>query len=792
MKPSIKRLFPDGLVGLFCRAALAASLVVFFAHHHWALAGDGQPAQTSGIRTSLSNLGSIQKPGDVGRGSLLFRSAQMDELRLAPLVATKVSFEVGGIIARTRIRQTFVNPTDQWLEGIYVFPLPENAAVDSLTMRVGERNIVGVIKEREEARETYETAKSEGMRAALLESERPNVFTSSVANIGPGVSVTVAFEYQQKLRYDQGAFRLRFPMVVAPRYHPDNRKIASAGQGATPAGTGPASPDENAGIPVLTSEGGKTNPVSLNISLKPGFPIGELKSPYHDIDVKQLAEDRYQISLKEMVVPADRDFELVWKPEKASEPTAGLFSETAEDKHYLMAMVMPPTLEAGTERIPREVIFVIDTSGSMAGESIEQAKKALKLAIQRLDSRDRFNVIRFDNNTFALFHEPHPANDEARDRADEALDLLVASGGTRMAPAIELALRGRAPKGYLRQVIFITDGAVGNERELFGIVRQRLGRSRLFTVGIGSAPNSYFMVKAAEVGRGTYTYVGKVSEIGERMEELLRKLEMPILSDLHTEWPEGASADTSIGLLPDLYAGEPLVLTAKVSDVRGNLLIRGCIGNRQWRATLPLGSPIDSSGVAKLWARDKIDGLMNALFEGGNPEEARKQVVALALEHSLVTEFTSLVAVDDTPARPGEESLTSRDVPINLPKGWDHSKVFGVPGQPARAWHKGVSQRASAAPASSQLAPSALSSMAQAHQGSASLAPIAPSPMAVPTRPPHGQLRPRVSGGWSSGSKVGAGSQSKVWIESSEIDLASSVTDSVAEGQLPCGQPMKG
>jgi Ca-activated chloride channel family protein len=210
-------------------------------------------------------------------------------LRLAPLVATEVSFEVGGIIARNKIRQTFANPTDQWLEGIYVFPLPENAAVDSLTMRVGDRTITGLIKEREEARETYEAAKSEGVRAALLESERPNVFTSSVANIGPGATITVSFQYEQKLRYEQGVFRLRFPMVVAPRYHPRDREIASAGGGAVKPSPASTTHDDNESIPVVTRDDIKTNPVSLEISLKPGFPVGELRSPHHDVDVRQLA-----------------------------------------------------------------------------------------------------------------------------------------------------------------------------------------------------------------------------------------------------------------------------------------------------------------------------------------------------------------------------------------------------------------------------------------------------------------------------------------------------------------------
>ena len=733
MKPSTKRRGPDGLIGLFLAAALSASFLVLFAHYHRAQAEPAELAQAAPAGARLSSLGTVDAAGDVGRGSLLFRVAGSDELRLAPLVATEVEFEVGGIIGRAKIRQTFVNPTDQWLEGIYVFPLPENAAVDGLVMRVGERDIVGQIKEREAARARYEAAKEKGKRAALLESERPNVFTSSVANIGPGAAITVSFEYQQKLRYDQGSFRLRFPMVVAPRYHAGEREMASGGGGPVPAGGAPTKP--RPGVPVVTEEGVKANPVSVTISLKPGFPISELKSPHHAIDVERLADDDYRIPLKDKVVPADRDFELVWKPEAGAEPTAGLFSEVAKGEHYLMAMVMPPAPAAETKRIAREVVFVIDTSGSMDGASIVQAKKALKLAIQRLDPKDRFNVIRFDSATFALFREPRPATDEAKATAAEAVAALDASGGTRMAPAIELALGGSAPQGFLRQVIFITDGAVDNERQLFGIVDRRLGRSRLFTVGIGSAPNSYFMVKAAEVGRGTYTTIGAVTEVGERMEELFRKLETPMLSDLRAEWPDGVVAET------------------------------------------PLASPVSGAGVAKLWARDKIDHLLDGLFEGGDREEVQRQVTALALEHGLVSEFTSLVAVDETPARPGEKTLISREVPINLPQGWNPRRVFGAPGQPA--------------PAGGQAAAGASTMRRALVQGMASAS--SRPPVAAAPRPTRRAFRQQLTTGrlqalMHSGSAGGAGSRPGMWIEASAIEAASASGDPAANDRLPCGQ----
>ncbi len=522
--------------------------------------------------------------------------------------------------------------------------------------------------------------------------------------------------------------------------------------------------------------------MSLAIVLQPGFPVGELKSPYHEIDVRQEAEDHYRISLREGPVPADRDFELVWTPAKGAEPTAAVFSESTASEHYVMAMVMPPTLEAAASRIAREVIFVIDTSGSMEGPSIEQARRALALAIDRLDGGDRFNVIAFDDQTFALFDQPQPADDDKRARAKQAVERLDASGGTEMAPAIELALSGQAPRGFLRQVVFITDGAVGNERELFRIVRQRLGPSRLFTVGIGSAPNSYFMVEAAAIGRGTYTTIGSVSQVGERMSELFSKLERPILSDLRADWPAGVVLEASSDMLPDLYAGEPVVLTAKISNLRGHLSIRGCLGAQPWQATLPLGEPSQVGGVAKLWARDRIDDLMTAMIDGRDLQGTRKQIVALALGHGLVTEYTSLIAIDDTPARPGEENLTSRNVPINLPDGWNPDRVFG-PLQPPNA---GIQSRLVLDPTvvapdvAGQPDPSAAFEVDMAVAEAVAL----PPPPVLNTAPPL-QTQTRIAGPTSPRTSADDNARSGIWIPALEIDMSQPAR--AADAGLSCG-----
>ena len=443
---------------------------------------------------------------DAPRGGLLLRSAPDAPPVPAPLLATDVRISVSGIVARATVRQRFHNPTAVWQEGVYVFPLPENAAVDHLEMRTGERVIEGVIRERAAARAEYEQAKAEGRKASLIEEQRPNVFTTRVAHLGPGEDIDITLEYQQTLRFDAGTFRLRFPMVVAPRYIPGS-VVAAATAGTGWAEATDEVPDAaEITPPVVPPAMGRINPVTLAVDLNPGFALARLESPTHAITVGETADGRHRVELASAVVAASRDFELAWTPDVGSAPGAALFTEVRDGGVYALLMVNPPQAESGTPRAPREVVFVIDTSGSMEGTSIVQAREALQLALERLQPGDRFDVIEFNSSARALFGSPLPAEPATVARARAFVAGLKARGGTEMRAALELALKpGRSP-GFVRQVVFLTDGAVGNESALFTLIRDRLGDRRLFTVGIGSAPNSHFMTKAAQFGRGSFTY----------------------------------------------------------------------------------------------------------------------------------------------------------------------------------------------------------------------------------------------------------------------------------------------
>jgi Ca-activated chloride channel family protein len=630
------------------------------------------------------NVPILVKPGELRAGSLLLKATTEGSYIAAPRLGADYDITVSGPTARASVTQIFHNPTDGWVEAVYVYPLPEGGAVDTLRMVIGERVVIGEVKERQLARVVYEQARTVGQKASLIEQERPNLFTNSVANIGPGETVVVQIEYQEPVRNHGDVFSLRVPLVVGPRYNP---KPVVQTVDFAPGGRGwgqmqdPVPDRDRISPPVLDPrENAPVNPVSLTVRLAAGFKLGEVKSHHHPVKIDSTSDDASVVTLSEGPIPADRDFELTWKPAEGSAPSVGLFRERLGDSDYLLAFVTPPALPQATqERRPREIVFVIDNSGSMGGTSMVQAKASLIYALGRLSPEDRFNIVRFDHTMERLFPDTVPADASHIGRATAFVGALQAQGGTEMVPAMKAALadaRGSDSK-YLRQVVFLTDGAIGNEQQLFETITASRGRSRVFMVGIGSAPNSFLMTRAAELGRGTFTHIGSAEQVEERMRGVFEKLESPVATNLSAAFSE-QGADATPAALPDLYRGEPLVLAAKLGALSGTLEVKGMIGDRPWIVTLPVANAADGKGLSKLWARRKIaDAEVARSTRTTTPQEADMRILALALQHGLVTRLTSLVAVDRTPSRPEGARLTRADVPLNLPAGWDFDKVFG-------------------------------------------------------------------------------------------------------------------
>jgi Ca-activated chloride channel family protein len=565
----------------------------------------------------------------------------------ATALDTAVEMRINGLVARVAVRQEFRNEGNAWTEGIYVFPLPDRAAVDRMRLHIGDRYIEGEIREKEQAKREYEQAKREGKKASLVRQERANLFTTQVANVAPGELVVVEIEYLEDLRYEDGLFSIRFPMTLTPRY--SNEDV-----------------DDSAAITPIQVMASTRHRITLEAHINAGMPLALVASRYHPVGVSENG-GRYRVELAIPNTPMDHDFELVWKPVPSAEPRAMAFTETIGGEPYHLLMVMPPDQGgAAVARVPRESLFVVDTSGSMHGVSMAQAKKAVQLAIESLQPGDLFNVIEFDSHTRALYPYSMPANSVNVGQALDFVHALQADGGTEMRPALELAFDSPAHATHLRQVVFITDGSVGYEDEMFSMIEQKLGDARLFTVGIGSAPNSLFMRKAAEAGRGSYTFISVLHEVGEKMSALFKKLENPQVTDIELAWPSGVQVDAYPSVVPDLYLGEPVtVRTRALGGFRpGDTLYVG--GNSvagAWRAEVPLAASARAEGVAALWARARIGELLDAERRGGDATTLRSEIVDTALTHRLVSKYTSLVAVDRTPARPAGQPLASERVP---------------------------------------------------------------------------------------------------------------------------------
>ena len=601
---------------------------------------------------------------DTPSGTLYLRRSAEGTVAEALRLATRMQVQITGNVARVHVQQEFSNNGEDWLEGLYVFPLSKDSAVDELVMKVGERTLHGEIQEKAKAQATYEKARSEGRRASIVDQERPNLFTSAVANIAPHSSVTIEIAYLETLPFRDGRYTLHLPLAITPRYTSGVPQDATVTLPAATAALMNATLGTSATPERVQAA---RQHVSIDIDLEPGFALGEVLSLHHVVET-QSAPSGQQIHLQSDSVAADRDFELTWTQSAAQAVAGAAFAEKIGDETFALLMLSAP--QQYDEAVPpREVTFIIDTSGSMQGPSIEQARAALSMGIDRLKPFDRFNVIRFASDYTTLFSSPEPVTVKSRALADNFVANLHADGGTEMRAPLESALSSPPNPEFLQQIIFITDGSVGNEAELIRLIHDRIGGKRLFTVGIGAAPNAYFLGEAAAAGRGSYTLIAERDQVGARMRDLFAKLERPALIDLKVQWPQQMGVDLAEPLPLDLYSGDPVVVMARMPQMAsGEVVLSGLVHGVPWSQRLRLTSVGQAAGLSKLWARERIGALSRQMHYGGEQEPLKSTIVDLALKHHLVSEFTSLVAVDDVVARPAaspghvEQAATSAPV----------------------------------------------------------------------------------------------------------------------------------
>ena len=600
---------------------------------------------------TMQKLVHVQDYGLAEQGSFFLQAQEKSGYLLSPLLDTKVDITITGLIARAVVTQEFSNPTQNWVNGIYAFPLPENAAVDQLAMQIGDRKIKGTIEPKKKAKLLYQQAKKAGKKASLLVQNRPNLFTNSVANIGPGEKITVTIEYQQSIKFDQGTFSLRFPTTITERYLPAKQNseetvtVNQNGWGITQPVFVEDQPSSD------LEQAAPMNKVAIYITLNTGFSLANIASESHPIIKSEIASGQYKVQLQQDMI-ANQDFILNWQAEPNNQPTAAHFTQNTNNSHYGMVMLMPPNAGSTAKPLTREVIFVVDTSGSMAGTSIAQAKSALSLAINDLVATDSFNIIQFNSIAKNMWPKPLLASPENKDIALNYVSHLQANGGTEMRSALQLALGYQSThfnkdSERLRQVIFITDGSVGNETELFSYINKNLNHSRLFTVGIGSAPNSFFMTEAALMGKGTYTFVSTIDDVQSKMHSLFKKLTQPVLADVHLAFLQ--DVEVYPRNIPDLYQGEPLMISYRSNEPIKHMQATGSLHSQNWQQSIQLHNSGQQSGLDTLWARRKIAQLERDKYKGQDAATINQNILQLAIQHHLVSSMTSLVAIDVTP-----------------------------------------------------------------------------------------------------------------------------------------------
>jgi hypothetical protein len=594
-----------------------------------------------------------------------------------PLKHTAVKAEVSGFLSRVTVTQEFENPYPDKIEAVYTFPLPQSAAVDDLTMLIGDRTVKGKIMRREEAKAAYESAKSLGKVASLLDQERPNIFTQSLANIMPGQQISVTISYVETLKYNDGSYEWTFPMVVAPRYIPAGSQKQQADAGDT--GESENVPDAARilrGVhgPDARATGMRAgHDVSLEVTIDAGVPVDILSSKTHEVDVERTDERRAVVRLKDQATIPNKDFVLQYQVAGQKIEDAVLAHRTRADGFFTL-ILQPPQRVTAEDVMPKELVFVLDTSGSMEGFPLDKAKETMKLALKNLYPHDMFNVITFAGDTKVLFPEPVPATEENLKKARDFLSGRKSDGGTEMMAAIRAALEPSDSQQHVRIACFMTDGIVGNDMEIISEV-QKHPNARVFAMGFSDAPNRFLLDKMAQYGRGEVEYVsekGNTAAVARRFNERIRN---PLLTDLSVEWEGLAVSDVYPTHIPDLFSAKPVMLTGRyTSGGKGTIRLRGMMAGQKFVREIPVELPDAEARhdvLGTLWARQRIDELMAqdmaGLQAGKMRQEPREEITQLGLEFKLMTQFTSFVAIDHVIFTPGGDPRRV-DVPVEAPQ----------------------------------------------------------------------------------------------------------------------------
>ena len=598
---------------------------------------------------------------------------------VCPLKHTEVKAQISGFLSRVTVTQQFENPFTEKIEAVYTFPLPQNAAVDDMTMLIGDKTVRGKILKREEAQAVYEAAKTGGQRASLLSQERPNIFTQSVANILPGEQIKITISYVETLKYEDGSYEFVFPMVVGPRYVPGNAT------GAQSTGLAPDTdkvPDASRITPPPPPAGMRAgHDISVEVSLDAGVPIDALNSKTHRVIVERPNDRRARVTLQELATIPNKDFILRYDVAGKKINDALLTHYTGASGFFTL-IVQPPERVTAEDVTPKELVFVLDTSGSMNGFPIDKAKETMKMALDNLYPHDTFNLITFAGDTHILFPEPVSATKANLAKAQDFLESRRGSGGTEMMKAIKASLDPSDAQGHVRIVCFMTDGYVGDDMEIIGEVKKH-PNARVFAFGIGSSVNRFLLDNMAKHGRGEVEYVALNDDGSAAARRFHERVRNPLLTDISIDWNGMPVSDVYPKVIPDLFGAKPVILTGKYGgNGRGVIRLKGKMSGRDFVREIPVdfSSAEKRDVLATLWARTRVDELMaqdfNGAQQGTMKEDLKQAVTQLGLDYRLMTQFTSFVAVEEMVVTDGGQPRRI-DVPVEVPEGVNRETVFG-------------------------------------------------------------------------------------------------------------------
>jgi Ca-activated chloride channel family protein len=590
-----------------------------------------------------------------------------------PLKHTEVQAKIAGNVSRVEVTQTFENHFTEPLEAVYVFPLPDEAAVDDMEIKIGDRIIKGNIKKREEAQQIYEQAKQQGRTAGLLEQQRDNIFTQSLANIKPGEQIDVTIRYTETLKFEGGDYEFVFPMVVGPRFIPGTPIDASGDTDIVPDA-------ERITPPVLPPGTRSGHDIGVTVEIDAGVPVSDVRSTSHQLRIEHEGQIvRVKLGGEDTIPNKD----LILRYQVAGKETQSTVLTQADERGGHFAIYLIPALEYRTDEIvAKDVVFLMDTSGSQQGDPLLKSQELMRRFINGLNPDDTFTIIDFSDTTQQLSAKPLPNTPQNRQKAIAYINQLQANGGTYLLPGIRAVLNfPAAPAGRLRSIVLLTDGYIGNENEILAEVQRELKPgNRLYSFGVGSSTNRFLLNRIAEIGRGTSQVIRQDEPTEDVAEKFFRQINNPVLTNIQVTWDGTGEAPTIYpSVAPDLFAEQPLVLFGRKQDgTAGNLHITGiAAGGHQYEKSFNLNfEETANPAIAQLWGRARIKDLMNQMF-GYETKAGVEAVTDTAWTYQLLSQYTAFVAVSEEVRVDPKGKSVSVQVPVEMPEGVSYEGNFG-------------------------------------------------------------------------------------------------------------------